>query len=197
MELDEMRGLWNDMSEELVKEKIVTDKIIIEMTQQKITSKLNAITIPEMIGTLICFSGGLYLSYNFHYLDTWYLQISGVFTILFCFIMPIMSLKSIYNMKKINLTNETYKNVLEQYATSKKQFIKVQKVSYYLSFIFMITLLLIVSKIENGSNMLLENTKFFMFMPIGFIIFHFFAKWIFKKYKRIADSAEIILKELN
>ena len=59
------------------------------------------------------------------------MQLSGVFTALFSIVLPILSLKSIFGMQKINLATSSYKQSLERFTKNKKRFILVQKVSFY------------------------------------------------------------------
>ena len=84
MELEELRNEWQEMSKEIEKQKILTDKLIIDMTEKKYKNKLKSISIPETIGTVICFAAAIYIFINFSLLDTWYMQLSGLFTALFC-----------------------------------------------------------------------------------------------------------------
>ncbi len=41
MELEEMKTLWEEMSLKVEKQQIVTDQLIMEMTQQKYKNKFN------------------------------------------------------------------------------------------------------------------------------------------------------------
>ena len=135
MELEELRNEWQEMSKEIEKQKILTDKLIIDMTQKKYKNKLNSISIPETIGTVICFAAAIYIFINFSLLDSWYMQLSGIFTALFCIVLPILSLKSIFGMQKINISTSNYKQSLERFALNKKRFALIQKVSFYLNLI--------------------------------------------------------------
>ena len=70
MELEELRNEWQEMSKEIEKQKILTDKLIIDMTQKKYKNKLNSISIPETIGTVICFAAAIYIFINFSHLGS-------------------------------------------------------------------------------------------------------------------------------
>ena len=197
MELDELRNEWQEMSIELEKQKILTDQLIIDMTQEKYNSKLKAISIPETIGTLVCFAAAIYIFINFDKLDTWYMQLSGLFTALFCIVLPILSLRSIFGMKKLNISTSNYKQSLERFAKNKKQFVWIQKVSFYLSFVLVIVSLPVVAKLMNGKDLFLESKVWLWYVPFGFAFLYFFSKWVFRHYKRTTDSAEDLLKELD
>ena len=46
-----MKNLWSEMSAEREKQKVLTDKIILNITMTNFQSKLKKIWIPEIIGT--------------------------------------------------------------------------------------------------------------------------------------------------
>jgi len=197
MELEELRNGWQEMSKEIEKQKILTDKLIIDMTQKKYKNKLNSISIPETIGTVICFAGAFYIFLNFPKLDTWYMQLSGLFTALFCIVLPILSLKSIFGMQKINISTSNYKQSLERFAKNKKRFVLIQKVSFYLNFVLVIVCLPVAAKLMNGKDLFLESKVWLWYVPFGFLFLYFFSKWVFRHYKKTTQSAEELLKDLE
>lgn len=197
MELEELRSEWQEMSTELKKQKILTDKLIIDMTQKKYNNKLKSISIPETIGSVVCFAAAIYILMNFGEFDTWYIQLSGLFSALFCIVLPIISLRSIFGMQKINMSTSNYKQSLERFAKNKKQFVWIQKVSFYLSFILVIVSLPVAAKLMNGKDLFLESKVWLWYIPFGFIFLYIFSKWVFKHYKKTTDSAESLLKELD
>ena len=136
-----MKGLWKNMSEELDRQKLLTDKMVVEMTQQKYREKLSQISLPETVGTFICSAMAAYALFNFGKLDTWYLVLCGVISISFCLILPILSLRSIHKLKQIDLGNNSYKESLIRYAKEKDRFVKIQKAGYYLGFVFSLAVL--------------------------------------------------------
>ena len=192
-----MRNEWQEMSKKMEKQQLLTDKLIIDMTQEKYNNKLRSISVPETIGTVICFAVAFYIFINFYKLDTWYMQLSGIFTALFCIVLPILSLKSIFGMQKINMLTGNYKQVLERFAKSKKRFVLVQKVSFYLSFILVIVALPVAAKLLNGKDLFLESKIWLWYVPFGFIFLYFFSKWVFKHYKKTTEIAEELLKDLE
>lgn len=197
MELEELRSEWQEMSTELKKQKILTDKLIIDMTQKKYNNKLKSISIPETIGSVVCFAAAIYILMNFGEFDTWYIQLSGLFSALFCIVLPIISLRSIFGVQKINMSTSNYKQSLERFAKNKKQFVWIQKVSFYLSFILVIVSLPVAAKLMNGKDLFLESKDWLWYIPFGFIFLYIFSKWVFQHYKKTTDSAESLLKELD
>ena len=197
MDLEEIKNQWDKMSKDIKKQKILTDKLIIDMTQEKYNNKLKLISIPETIGTVICFAGAIYIFINFGKLDTWYMQLSGLFTALFCIILPILSLRSIFGMQKLDMSNNNYKQSIEKFAKSKKQFVLIQKVSFYLSFILVLVCLPVAGKLMNNKDLFLESKVWLWYIPFGFVFLYVISRWVFKKYKSATTSAENLLKELE
>src|SRR5450432_1999534 len=126
MELEEMKTLWGEMSIEIEKQKKLTDALIIKMTQADYRNKISKILIPEAIGALVCFAGVLYILINFQKLNTWYLSVCGVISVLILLLLPILSIKAIYNIRTINISGNNYKQSLLEYSKSKIQFVFVQ-----------------------------------------------------------------------
>lgn len=197
MELEEMKGLWENMSEELDRQKLLTDKMVIEMTRQKYKDKLSQISLPETVGTIVCFAMAAYALLNFEKLDTWYLMLCGVVCVAFCIILPILSLRSINKMKQIDFQKKSYRDSLIQYAKEKDRFIKVQKAGYYLGFIFSLAVLPVAGKLMRGKDLLLDAQLWIWYIPLA-LIFHFlFSKWVWKHYSSIAQGARNLLDELK
>ena len=197
MELEEMKGLWNNMSEELERQKMLTDKMIVEMTKQKYRDKLSGISLPETVGTLVCFAMATYALFNFAKLDTWYLALCGIISISFCIVLPVLSLRSIDKLKQIDLTNISYKDSLIQYAKEKDRFVRIQKAGYYLGFIFVLAVLPVAGKLMRDKDLLLDSKLWIWYVPFA-LAFHFlFSKWVWRHYSSIARGARNLLDELK
>lgn len=197
MELDEMKSLWVDMSEKLERQKLLTDKVVLEMTQKKYRTKLNYISVPETVGTIICFAGAAYAMVNFNKLDTWYLALCGVICVSFCIILPILSMRSISRMKKIDINHNSYKESLKLYAKSKDAFVKVQKAGYYLGFIFSLAVLPVAGKLLRNKDLLLEARLWIWYIPLAIAFQILFSKWVFKHYTSATKGARSLLEELQ
>lgn len=195
MELEEMKSVWQKMSQQLEKQKLLTDKMIVEMTQQKYKNKLSAITIPESVGALVCFAMALYIILNFQKLDTWYLALSGLFSILFCIALPLLSLRSIHHIKNIPINS--YKEAVISYVKQKNRFMKIQKLSYYVGFGFAIVILPVTGKLMSNKDIFTESNLWMFAIPF-LVVFHIvFSKWVFKFYKKVGNDAGEILDDLN
>ncbi|WP_299436818.1 hypothetical protein [uncultured Aquimarina sp.] len=200
MELEEMQEVWSEISGQLEKQKKLTDKMIIMMTQEQYKKKWNKIAYPEIFGTIICFSGAILIFANIAKLETWYNILFGISSAIILLVLPILSLRSISKMSGINFYKNSYKDTLIQYTKNKKQFQSVQKTSYYLSFLLLFLILPVTSKIMGGKDMFtgIKNIwPLLIFIPIGIVFFVFFTKWVRKCYGKNINEAESILKDLQ
>ncbi len=200
MELEEMQTVWSELSDQIEKQKKLTDKMIIMMTQEKYRSRINRIAYPEILGGIICYGAGLLIVFNFSKLDNWYSLLCGIISIVVLFVLPILSLKSIKRIHKIDVATNNYKETLLNYAKEKKQFQKVMKWGYYLGFIIMFTIMPVTSKIINGKDLFSETKSIWplvIAIPLAIIFFIVFSKWVFKHYLKNINSAESLIKDLE
>jgi hypothetical protein len=196
MELEEMKTLWDEMSMEVEKQKKLTGSLIIKMTETGYKNKLNKILIPEAVGAIGCFAIILYILMDFQKLDTWYLLVCGIVSALVLFLLPVLSIKSIFRMRSLNISTNNYKQTLSEYSKGKIQFVFVQKLSIYLGSILMLTILPLMVRLIDGVDMF-KQTNLWYWYAICFPFFHYYAQWVFKYYVRTVTDAENILKELE
>jgi len=199
MKLEEMKSLWTEMSLKLESQKSLTDKLILEMTQERYVNKFSKIQMYESIGALICFIAAFFIVINIGKLDTWYLLTFGIITIAFLILMPILVLRSIKSIKHLNIASNNYKETIMSFAKAKKKLLTFQRVGIYLSFLFALVIMPVSSKILNNKDFFAieHSTKFWIGMPLFFAGLFFFARWGYRSYQNITNSAENILKELE
>jgi hypothetical protein len=199
MEIEELQATWTQMSKELEKQKKLTDRIIMEMTQQKYVNKFQKIATYETIGAIICFITAIYLIYNFNKLDTWYLLLCGIVTLTCITVLPILSLRLIGGIKGINITESNYKDTLLRYNKAKKKLLLFQQFTVYASFALMFTTLPVASKILSNKDFFLMEKDVWLYGFIGIVMvfLFFFARWGYGCYRSITNSAENLLKELD
>ncbi|MGB5820667.1 MAG: hypothetical protein WBG90_14375, partial [Saonia sp.] len=179
MEIEEIKAVWSEMSDQLEKQKKLTDEIIMEMTQERYRNKFRTISTYETIGAVVCFAAALLILVNFNKLDTWYLISCGFVSLLFLVLMPMLVLKSLGRIKGLDIGKNNYKETLVRYTKAKKNLLMLQQFGMYGSFIFMFTVTPVFSKI-------LSNKDFFMvergiwaygFIAIMVVFLFFFARW--------------------
>jgi hypothetical protein len=153
MDLDTMKNQWETMSSQLKEQQILTNKLIIEMTHNRYKKKLNSISLPESVGAIICFFMAIVILFNFSKLDTWYLELSGALSVLYLIGLPIIILSSLNKMKKINIVNENFSSSIKKFAIEKKRFFRMQKIGFYLNFLFIILVFPVMGKLMKGKDL--------------------------------------------
>jgi hypothetical protein len=196
MELEQMKTRWEEMSIQLEKQKRLTDTLVIKMMRNDYNSKINKILIPEIIGDLVCVAGLLYLLVNFEKLDTWYLLACGIISAVILLVLPWLSFDSIRKLKSVNITENNCKQTLEQYSRRKIRFVFVQKMSFYLGAIFLVTFLPTMGRLMGKTDPFMA-TRLWMLYALIFPFFLIFSRWVFRSYMRATRAAETILKDLE
>lgn len=197
MDLEEIQTIWSEMSDQLEQQKKLTNELIMKMTQDRYSNKFDKITFYETIGAVICFLAAIYFLVNIHKLDTWYLLACGIFTVAFLIVLPIITLGLLGKIKRMNIVKNSFKETIVGYTKAKNQLLLMQRVGIYLSFVLMFTCLPVFSKIMNNKDLFLQSKIWLIYLPLMAIFLFFFARWGYKCYKNITNSAENILKELE
>lgn len=198
MDLDEMQATWSEMSDQLEKQKKLTDKLIMEMTQERYKSKLSKIKAYETGGAVICFVMVLFILINFNKLDTWYLIVLGLIVIDFLIILPVLTLYTIQKMSSIDVLKNDIKQTMSAFAKARKRFLLVQKLGIGASFVLMLTIIPVLSKItKNKDIFIMKNEISLWYMGILLVFLIAFALWGYGCYKNITTSAGNLLKELE
>lgn len=199
MEIEEMQALWSDLTNQLDHQKKLTDKIIMDMTQQRYSNKFRTITTMETIGSIVCFGMGIYILVNFYKLDTWYLMACGILTILFVFCLPILALRALRKIQNINIKNKNFKEVLLDYTNAKNHLMTIQKGAVIASFIIMITASGVFAKIWSNKDFFMVERNIWanLSIVVALLFVSFCSFWGYRSYSRLTNSAENILKDLE
>jgi hypothetical protein len=196
MELEEMRDLWLVMSSDIERQKKLTGSLILKMTRTNFRNRLSNILIPELAGAFVCLAGIGFTVIRFQGLDTWYLQVCGLFTLVILIWLPFLSIKSIVRLQSVNISGNNYKQSLEQFARGKIQFLKIQKWSFYLGAILLLVILPVFGKLISGRN-LFQTTSLWMWYVVAYPIFYGLSRWVFRSYSKAVLEAENLLKDLD
>jgi hypothetical protein len=196
MELEEMKTLWEAMSQKVEKQQTMTDKLILEMTKARYKNRFTKITTIETIASVICFATAFIVLLNFQKFDTWYLVACGIFAIIFLVSIPIAVLQQWSKIRNLNIGAGNFKDVLNQYVHYKASMLRMQRISIYLNFPFLFIVFLLSNKILNNRDFVQEGIGWVWLIP-AFLFLYFFSRWGYGQYVKITNSAEDILKELE
>ena len=199
MELEELQLAWTQMGKELETQKKLTKSIIMDMTRAKYKNKFKKISIYEKTGALVCFGAALFILFYFHKLDTWYLQASGIVTLAILIILPIVVLSSLKKIQNFDILKGTYKENLVKYTKLKSRLLGLQQIGIALSLLMMFLIIPITLKIFKDKDLFLMPLKAekWIGFSIVFIGMLFFSRWGYRSYKKITDSAALLLEDLK
>ncbi len=197
MNLDEMKTLWEDMSKELAQQKILTDKLVIEMTQEKYNNRIRKISVPEIIGGALCFVMAIFIFINIGKLDTWYLLLSGILCIAYFILLPLAVFGAIKGLRNVNIAGHNYKDVLLKFAKKRARFLFFQKIGIGFNFVLLIITLPVAGKIMDGKDLFLESGVWMWYLPIGFTFLFFFSRWAWRYLVNSTSLAGNVLREIE
>lgn len=196
MELEEMKNAWRELSRKVEKQDIRTNQLIEKITQQKYNSKMNKIHYPEYIGTIICYLGASYILKNFSKIDAGLIQVLAGLSVALLFTLPVISLKSVRLIRNIDITSNTYLEIINLFIKQKIRFQKLQKLNVALGSFFMLIVLPVLAAIQ-GKNLNQIANFWTLIFPIFVLFFLVFAWWVLKYYNKVLSATEKMLTDIN
>lgn len=199
MELEELQANWMAMSQELEKQKKLTNEIILKMTRNNYRNKFSKLNNYENVGAIICYIVAGFILFNFWKLDTLYLKLSGVFTLAFLTILPTLVLRALHRIKNLDILTKSYRENLITYTKEKKRLLKLQQIAIAVSFISLLFSPALALKLLRDKTLILSELKPEQIIAIVFVIvlMVFVSRWGYGSYKKVTNSAEALLEDLE
>ena len=197
MELDDLKNTWKGIDNQLKNQQNLNPQMIDQMTKTKYYSGLKKIVYSEIIGVIICFAGAVYVVLNFSKLDSTFLQGVGIISILLLLTLSVISLISLRQFSMKENVNEPYAETLKVFAIKKIRFHKFQRINITLSYLLLVTTIILLSKFFGGND-ITDNKYFWVFsFSFGYIFLLFYSKWVMKYYNKSLKQTEELLLELQ
>jgi len=197
MELDDLKNSWHDLNSQLQKRPSFSTEMIDQITRKKYYTTIKQIAYPEIAGVIICLISVIFLILNFSKLDTPFLEGTGILSALLLLTLPVLSLTSLWQLKLTGDVDKPYTETLRKFAIQKIRFYKLQRFNITLSYLLLVTILILMSKLFGGKD--ISDNKYFWILsfPIGYLFLSFYSKWVWKYYKKTLQQSEELLKELE
>ena len=196
MELEEMQAAWTAMSSELEQQKKLTNELIMNMTQERYKNTWSLLWNAERLASLVCYGFLIFLLLKFALLDTVLLKICGVLAAIIMAIIPVLSLRSIKNIKEVNLSTASVRETIATYSTQKQKFLSFQKLNVALSFVFMLVSVPVTIKILNGRNIFTDfGHKLWFVIPFMLLFFVGFFWLIYRWYKHMFQRSQKLIDQ--
>ena len=197
MELDDLRSDWESLNKSSFNKNKLTPEKIQHMTQLKYKAIVNKINYPEWIGSLVCLLAVAFIVFQFHKLDTIFMQVLGVITVLLLIVMPALS---IISLRKINFERDLgqpHATVLREFLSQKVQFHKLRRINMLCSHLLLVTTFMIFPVLFGGADIFHQKYSPVIIIPLAYIYLVFITKWVKKYYNKTLLQAESALKELE
>jgi len=195
MELNDLKKTWDSDDNDPGLATLLPAMIDL-VTQQKYQSRIRKIAHPETIGSIICLAAAVVIGFNFYKLDNLLLQGVGMLSILLLLALPVISFLSVKQLNMAEDTNRPHAEVLKIFATQKIRFCQLQKINITLSYLLLVTVIILLSKFFAGRD-LTDNKYFWMLsFTLGYIFLLFFSTFVLRSYKNTLRKAEELLQEL-
>ncbi len=196
MELDDFKHTWKETKSAVHQKRTLNPETLEKITGQNYRSKMKKIMIPEIGGSMVCLTAAVYIGLRFTKLDTDLLQAAGILSILLLLVLPTISTLSTWRLSKAGNVNRPYAETLKMFAVQKIRFIKLQKLNVTLSYLLLVTIIVVLSKLFSGKDISVVKYYWLFSFTIGFIFLLFYARWVEKFYKRSLQQVEELLQEL-
>jgi hypothetical protein len=197
MELEEMKSLWEDLSVKVEKQEKIQKDILMEITQKKYRQKIGHIAFSEILGSIICFACAGYFIYKFPVLQNPINQVLMLFNILVMMVIPVFSLRSIWNLNQVDLGKSSPSEVMEKFTKNKRRFWKVQKYGLYLSGVFMLSILPPMAELAGEPSLVEKSWFWWGYVLFGLVFLFFFARFVMNKYKKALKDSEKAIQDLD
>ena len=194
MELDDLKSTWQDESNTSTQNNFTT--LIDKMTQEKYHSKIKKITLPEIIGSIICIIAAGFIVLNFNKLDTIVLQAVGVASIIIILVISILSILSLQRLNIKKDLNKPYAETLKVFAKQKLAFYKLQKLNIILCYLLMVTIIVLLPKLFDNKDITEYQYFWLSAFSTGYIFLLLLSKFVSKFYRKTLQQTEELLKEL-
>jgi Na+/melibiose symporter-like transporter len=166
------------------------------MTKANYRSKINKIYVPEAAASVGCVATALYIVANLQKFGNWYLLACGIVSALMLCVMPCISIAGIIKMQRVNIPGNSLRQSLTAYSKARIRFVAGQKLNLYFGAVLMLTILPVMVALIDERDFFKENWLWIWY-AIAFPFFYAAARWVFKKYIKITEDAENILRQLG
>lgn len=197
MELEEMKSIWGELSGKVENQEKIKKEELMKMTRVRYKKKIGKIALAEVLGSVICFAFAIYWIVKFPDLENPVNQVMMIFNILLVIILPVFSLKSIWQLNQLDLGISHPSEVVNKFIRDEKRFWIVQKAGLFLSCILLITILPPLAELGGNPSVMTEPWFWWAYVLFGFLFFVFFTRMVIGHYKGTLKKSEDILRELD
>ena len=195
MELEDLKHTWQE-SKGQAQISPNTNFETMKNRKHMYRSTLKKITLPEIAGSVVCLGSAVFIGLSFDKLDTPVLLGAGVLSTLLLVALPLISLLSTRQLTKVGDFEGPYADTLKAFANEKIKFIRLQKINVTLSFLLLITVIVLASGLFGDKDIFSNKYYWILSIPLGYIFLLFYSRWVRGYYQKALQESEELLKEL-
>jgi hypothetical protein len=104
---------------------------------------------------------------------------------------------SIQKLGVVKDFSKPYTETLKIFAAQKLAFYKLQRINMTLSYLLLLTIIILVPKFFNGKDIVKSNYFWLISLSFGYIYLLYFSKYVAKSYKNTLAKTTELLNELE
>jgi len=197
MNLEEIKNTWDEMSDIRSHDTFLDEESIRRITHEKSSSRLRRIIFFESLGMVMAVGMIVYLLLNFHKLDNWLNLLGGYGTLAILIISIGLGIKLIREASSINISKNTYKKTLDDFARFKKSLGFYKRISILINVVFPFLLLPVFSTLWLEKNLLEDLVEFGTGLILSFLLIPILFYFIIRFYKSNISKVSKAFKDLE
>lgn len=198
MDIEEIKKNWNQINNELEKQRKFNAKMFSEIIKDKAKNSLNKILNYEISGAIVLFLMMLFVIFRFEMLDTSLTLAGGIISVIIIVLALILSGILIKKINRVKFYENTLAETIKDVSNLKIYYYKYKIASWINSIILALSFIPAFAKIVHGDNVFDHISHYIIplsiGLPIGIIILYF----IFKRfYEFNLTKVENLLKDIE
>ncbi|MCI5054974.1 MAG: hypothetical protein MRY83_02635 [Flavobacteriales bacterium] len=197
MNLEEMSAAWSKMDERLKEQELTNQELVLKVTSETVKNRIQKIINYEYAGIFLVFGVILYLIVSFTKMNTTFLEISCVVSIILSAALGFMSWVFVVKAKSVDLINTSLKEGALKIANLRAYFVRYRAMGIVVVSILMIFLIPVIVKLIHGLNLVEKLDVFVPRIIVGLVIGFAFHLFILRKYRQNLDEAKDLVQDLQ
>lgn len=196
MELENLKNSWESLELEAMESNYLQSDAILNSIAKKYRQGLNGVIVFEVILMLGSFYFAVLLLFAFDKLDTIYLAVLGMVTIVLLIGLPVLRFLLLKSLYRLRHPDQAITQVIRKFTQQKIRFQKLKQVQAIFGFLLIIALSILCIKIYNEYDVMQSNS---FWLIVGLLSIGFswaFNKWVLQGYNQSIKQAEALLSEL-
>lgn len=197
MELEEIKSVWKEMSQDIERQKNLTNDLIIEMAHRKSSSRIKTIMYAESVGALVSVFAAIYLIINFGSFDYSGSTVAAVGLIMVLILSCVLGVRIVMQARDINISTLSYLQVLNNFNKLKATLRVYKRLSQVLYVLMPFLILPVFTDLVFDKNIFDDTSEFIETLVICIIVLPVVWWVVLKFYKSNLRQVSKAIKDYN